>query len=99
MKLLRIYRSPRKGKKLRADFLQDDGSVSHTDFGATGYTDFTKILDKDLAYETRNRYWSRHRKEDGSALDSPGMLSLYILWGWTQDIRENATRYKNLFDI
>lgn len=99
MKLLRIYKSPRKGKKLRADFLQDNGTITHSDFGASGYTDFSRIQDKDLAYETRNRYWSRHKKEYGSAVDSPGMLSLFILWGWTQDIRENMTRYKKLYNI
>jgi hypothetical protein len=99
MKLLRIYKSPRKGKKLRADFLQDNGTITHTDFGASGYTDFSRIQNRDLAYETRDRYWSRHKKEYGSAVDSPGMLSLFILWGWTQDIRDNMTRYKKLYNI
>jgi hypothetical protein len=99
MKLLRVFSSPRKQKKLRAEFLQDDGSITHTDFGATGYMDFTMITNKELAEETRSRYWSRHRKEYGQDPDTPGMLSLFLLWGRSQNLRRNISEYKKLYNL
>jgi hypothetical protein len=99
MKLLRVYTSPRKGKKLRAEFEQDSGRITHTDFGATGYRDYTTIADKEEAKETRNKYWSRHRGELGNPIDSPGMLSLFILWGGSQSVSANVRHYKNMLHI
>jgi hypothetical protein len=99
MKLLRVYTSPRKGKKLRAEFEQDSGRITHTDFGASGYRDFTRIDDREEALKTRKKYWTRHAKELGNPVDSPGMLSLFILWGWTQSVAENIKRYKKMFNI
>jgi len=99
MKLIRVFSSPRKHKKLRAEFLQDDGWITHTDFGASGYMDFTMITNKELALETRTRYRSRHNKEYGQAPDTPGMLSLFILWGNSQNIRRNIAEYKKLYNL
>ena len=99
MKLLRVYDSAHKGKKLCAEFEQDDGRITHTNFGASGYRDFTTIENRDEAEVVRARYWTRHQKEVGNALDSPGMLSLFILWGWYQNRRMNIARYKKLFNI
>jgi hypothetical protein len=99
MKLLKVYKSPRSNKKLRAEFLQDNGHITHTDFGATGYRDFTTIQDKDEALHTRYKYWNRHRKEYGQEPDTPGMLSLFLLWGWSQNLNENIAKYKKLYNI
>jgi hypothetical protein len=99
MKLLRVYTSPRNGKKLRAEFQQDSGRITHTDFGAAGFRDYTLIEDKATADDVRRRYWARHRGELGNPPDSPGMLSLYILWGWSQNVEENVRRYKKMLHL
>ncbi len=89
-KFLRIGTSPIKGKKYRAYF--SDGS--HTDFGAKGYSDFTKHRDP----ARRQRYINRHRKREnwsrgGSGCKSAGSLSRFILWG-KGSLRENVAAYK-----
>lgn len=99
MKLLQVVPSPRKGKKLRAIFEQDDGRITHTDFGASGYRDFTIIDDYNEAVRTREKYWARHRKELGNDVDTPGMLSLFILWGRSQNVGANVRAYKKMFHL
>ena len=99
MRLLRIYKSPRLGKKLRAEFVLDNGRISHTDFGATGYRDFTTMPRTPEAQEVRRRYRLRHAKEEGSALNSPGMLSLGVLWGDHQSVAKNVAEYKRKHNI
>jgi hypothetical protein len=99
MRLLRVYKSPKLGKKLRAEFILDTGRISHTDFGASGYRDFTTIPRRPEALEVRRRYRIRHQKEEGSALNSPGMLSLHILWGEHQSVAQNVAEYKRKHHI
>lgn len=71
LKLLKIVKSPNKLKKYRAYF--SDGK--HTDFGSTGYSDFTKHRDP----ERKKRYISRHRsRENWKAPKTAGALSLYF---------------------
>lgn len=68
-----IRASPVAGKKLRATF--SDGTT--TDFGATGYSDYTKHGDK----ERRDAYIARHKKD--LATGDPtraGYLSMFVLW-------------------
>lgn len=73
LRLSKLSRSPIKGKKYRAHF--SDGT--HTDFGASGYSDFTKHKDP----SRMKRYLSRHKKrENWGNLKSAGALSRYILW-------------------
>lgn len=73
VRLLRVSRSPKKEKKLRAYF--SDGT--HTDFGAAGMSDYTKH--KDAA--RKERYIKRHsRNENWRNMKSAGALSRYILW-------------------
>ena len=98
MKLLRVVPSPLKTKKWRAEFVQN-GNKYNRDFGAKGYIDYTLIDNPVEAKETRERYWNRHKKELGSAPDSPGMLSLFILWGWSQDMKYNIAKYKKLYNL
>ena len=98
MKLLRVVPSPLKTKKWRAEF-ENNGTKYHRDFGAKGYIDYTLIEDPEVAKETRVRYWKRHGKEMGASPDSPGMLSLFILWGWSQDMKHNIAKYKKLYNL
>jgi hypothetical protein len=99
MRLLRVYKSPKIGKKLRAEFILDTGRISHTDFGALPYRDFTTMPHGPEALEVRRRYRIRHNKEEGSALNSPGMLSLHILWGEHQSVPKNVAEYKRKYKI
>ena len=88
-RFLRIGKSPIKGKKYRAHFA--DGT--HTDFGAVGYSDYTKHRDP----ARRQRYLTRHRKREnwsrGVGCKTAGSLSRFILWG-QGGLRENVAAYK-----
>ena len=73
LKLVDVTKSPAAGKKWRATF--SDGTT--TDFGATGYSDYTKHKDKDR----RDNYIARHKSD--LETDDPtraGYLSMFILW-------------------
>jgi len=73
IKLIEVKASPVSGKKLRAVF--SDGS--HTDFGASGYSDYTRHGDR----ERRDRYIERHAKDLRTADPTrAGYLSMFILW-------------------
>lgn len=90
IKLLDIKKSPIKGKKLRATFVLPNGKYKHTDFGASGMSDYTKHHDQDR----RQRYISRHTKDLNT--NDPmraGYLSMYILWN-KLTIRASIADYK-----
>jgi hypothetical protein len=91
LKLIKIVKSPISGKKLRAYF--SDGT--HTDFGATGYSDYTKHKDD----ERKKRYIDRHRKrENWKNPKSAGALSLYILWN-KKSLKASISDYKKRFNL
>lgn len=91
LKLIKIVKSPRSEKKLRAYF--SDGT--HTDFGATGYSDFT--LHKDP--ERRDRYDSRHkRREDWNNPKTAGSLSKWVLWN-KPSLKASISDYKRRFNL
>jgi hypothetical protein len=92
VKLVRIVKSPRTGKKFRAEF--DDGTG--TDFGSAGMDDYTITKDK----EQRDRYRARHRKDlDTNDPTRAGYLSYYILWGDSTDMARNVAAYKRRFNM
>ena len=91
MKLLDIKPSPLAKKKYRARF--SDGS--HTDFGAAGYSDFTKHNDE----ERKQRYLARHKKnETWSEPSSAGSLSRYVLWN-KPTLTASINDYKKKFNL
>lgn len=91
LKLVSIKKSPIPSKKLRAVF--SDGT--HTDFGATGYSDYT-IHKND---ERKNRYIQRHKsRENWKDPKSRGALSLYILWN-KKTLRASIADYKKRFKL
>jgi hypothetical protein len=95
MKLIRVEDSPIDGKKWRAIF-RDGDKIKHTDFGASGYEDYTQHHDK----ERRILYRERHQKD--LKTDDPtraGFLSYYILWGDSTDIKRNISSYKKRFSL
>lgn len=86
---MRLVKSPLKDKKWRMIF--DDGT--HTDFGATGYTDYT--LSKDPV--RKELYLDRHRKnENWNDPKSAGALSRWILWN-LPTIEASFKDYKRRF--
>jgi hypothetical protein len=86
LRLSKLSSSPIKGKKYRAQF--SDGT--HTDFGASGYSDYTKHKDP----SRMKRYLDRHRKrEDWNNLKSAGALSRYILWN-KPSLKASVADYK-----
>jgi len=95
MKLVRVEDSPIDGKKWRAIF-RDGDKMTHTDFGASGYTDYTLSGDK----EKRRLYRERHRKDlQSDDPTRPGFLSYYILWGDSTDIGTIIRSYKKRFSL
>ena len=91
LKLLKIVRSPRPEKKLRAYF--SDGT--HTDFGASGYSDFTRHRDPDR----RDRYDNRHKsREKWSSPKTAGALSKWILWN-KPSLKSSISDYKRRFNL
>ncbi len=90
-KLVKIVRSPRAEKKLRAYF--SDGT--HTDFGATGYSDFTKHKNP----SRKDRYDSRHKsRENWNNPKSAGSLSKYVLWN-KPSLKASISDYKKRFNL
>lgn len=91
VKLLKIVKSPNTLKKYRAYF--DNGR--HTDFGASGYEDFTTHKDVDR----RNRYDMRHKKhENWNDPFSAGALSKWILWN-KPSFEASVADYKKRFNM
>ena len=94
MTKLKITKSDKKDKKLKAVFTFDDGKTKTTHFGAKGMDDYTLTKDK----EARSRYRKRHKKDLKTGDPTrAGYLSYYILWGDSTSRRENIASYKRRF--
>jgi hypothetical protein len=94
MKLISIAVSPRAGKKWRATF-NHDGTVFHTDFGASGYQDFTQHKEPERA----RLYRLRHQKDlNTNNPTKAGYLSYYILWA-SPNFDLNVRNYKKMFHM
>jgi hypothetical protein len=92
MKLLRLVEAKNPAKKWRAEF--SDGSS--TEFGASGYQDYTQHKDP----ERRRLYRSRHAKD--LLTEDPtraGYLAFHILWGPSTSLARNIATYKRMFDL
>jgi hypothetical protein len=94
MKLIKIVKSDKAGKKMMAVFEQDSGRTKTVHFGASGMDDFTKTKDE----EQKKRYLDRHRKnENWNDPQSPGALSRWILWNKptkSASIKDYRRRFK-----
>lgn len=95
-------------KKWRAVFKTDQGKEKTTDFGASGYRDFTlinnktskfylpKVLDRNVV---RSSYRRRHKKD--LLTNDPtraGFLSYYILWN-KKSLKSSMADYKKKFNL
>ena len=91
VKLVSVKKSPIKGKKLRATF--SDGT--HTDFGYSGMSDYTKHKDP----ARMQRYLNRHKsRENWRNYKSRGSLSRYILWN-KPSLSASIADYKRRFNL
>lgn len=91
LKLVKISKSPNKNKKYRAVF----SSGKKVDFGANGYSDYTKHKDS----ERKTRYINRHKsRENWNDPTTPGSLSRFILWN-KPTLRSSIKDYKERFNL
>ena len=70
-----LKRSPRFGKKWRIITPQGE----NVDFGASGYSDYTKHKN----YERKERYVKRHQKRENwskTGISTAGFWSRWLLW-------------------
>lgn len=86
-----IVNSPRATKKFRAQW----SDLTHTDFGASGYSDYTIHHDK----RRRELYRLRHQRDHINDPYKAGALSWYILWGESIDFAQNVKSFKRLFNL
>ena len=95
MKLLKVIKSDRPGKKWMAIF-DNDGRKKTTHFGSSGMDDFLHTKDK----EQRSRYRERHKKdlETGDPTRA-GFLSYYLLWGESTSLQANLAAYRKRFHL
>ncbi len=94
LKLVKITKSPKKDKKYRAVFIKN-GREKSVDFGAKGYSDYTKHRDP----ERKKRYENRHRsRENWRDPTSAGALSRYVLWN-KPTFRASVSDYKRRFNL
>jgi hypothetical protein len=93
---VKISKSDKKDKKLKAVFTRDNGRTKTVHFGQAGADDYTITKDK----EQRKRYRARHQKDlkTGDYM-RPGYLSYYVLWGDSSSLASNIKSYKKRFNL
>jgi hypothetical protein len=94
MKLLRVEKSNKSGKKYMAIF-DNNGRTKTTHFGLVGANDFTLTGD----VKARDRYWQRHQKDlKTNDPTRAGYLSLFLLWNLTT-LEASIRDYKRRFGL
>jgi hypothetical protein len=94
LKLKRVRRSLKKGKKFDAVF-DKDGREKVVSFGAAGMSNYTKHKDS----KRMRRYLTRHRKrEDWNKPDTPGALSRWVLWN-KPSFEDSLADFKKRFNL
>jgi hypothetical protein len=95
MPSVKIGRSDRDGKKMKAVFIDHDGGKKTIHFGAEGMSDYTKNKDD----ERKKRYLARHKKnENWSDPKTAGSLSRHILWN-KKSLSASIADFKNKFNL
>jgi hypothetical protein len=96
LKLVKIARSPRPEKKLRAYF--SDGT--HTDFGAKGMQNYGGVgKERHLDENRKKSYIKRHKsRENWSSPKTAGALSRWILWN-KDTLQKSVADYKRRFNL
>ncbi len=92
---VKISRSPRKDKKLVAEFVYANGKTKKTHFGGRGYSDYTKHKDP----RRKERYLRRHqRNENWNDPTTAGALSRWILWN-KPNLNASIQDFENRFNL
>ena len=96
LKLKSIKPSHKKDKKWDATFVYPDGHTKVVPFGQKGYSDYTKHKDK----TRKKRYINRHSGmgEHWNKPDTPGALSLHVLWN-KPSFRASVADFKKRFNL
>jgi hypothetical protein len=103
LKLVNVVKAE-DGKHKWVAVFEKEGRTKHVPFGAYGMKDYTlssgnKESNTD-AMHRRDRYLERHHKDLRTlSPDKAGMLSYFILWGKSRNIKENIQDYKRMFGI
>jgi len=93
---VKITKSYKKEKKLKAVFTYPDGKTKTTHFGQSGADDYTLTKDKDA----RERYRKRHKKDlKTNDFTRAGYLSYYVLWGDSSNLKTAIKDYKKRFKL
>lgn len=96
VKLIKVEKSKNPKFKYTAFFEKDNKKTKKTNFGASGYSDYTIHKDK----ERRTRYRNRHLKDlKTNDPTRAGYLSYYLLWGDSTSLKENISNYKKKFNL
>jgi len=95
MKLVKIVKSSKAGKKMDAHFITDKNRTKVVSFGSAGMDDFTKTKD----VEQQKRYIARHHSnENWSSPMTAGALSRYVLWS-APTLAGGIANYKARFKL
>ena len=93
---IEISKASNPNKKYKAVIQQASGRNKTVQFGAAGYSDYTKHKDP----ERKQRYLNRHKKtENWSDYNAAGFYATHILWNKptiTESIKDTNNRFKNL---
>lgn len=90
-----LSKSEDKTKKLNVKFYDKSKLIKSVDFGAKGYSDYTKHKDD----RRKDRYLKRHIKnEDWNNYMTAGSLSRYILWN-KKTLKDSIIDYSKRFKL
>lgn len=105
---MKLFKSPIKGRKLRAVFYKDKAmkdEIKSTDFGAKSYRDYTLMHQKKSSYyepssternKVKKLYQTRHKGDNLEDPTSAGALSWYVLWN-KPTLKASVLDYKTQF--
>jgi len=100
MKLLKVVKSEKQGKKWKAIFKLDNGKEKTTHFGFDNPKDLKNDYTLNKDKERRERYRKRHQKD--LKTNNPlraGYLSYFLLWGNSTSLKQNIKDYKKKFKL
>lgn len=92
MKFISLEPSTKKDKKYEIKFSNPD-KIIH--FGSRNSKTYLDHNDKNI----RQNYINRHRVRENWNIVSPGSLSLYLLWGPTNNLKTNLYFFLDVFGI
>lgn len=100
MKLLKVVKSEKQGKKWKAIFKLDNGKEKTTHFGFKNPNDLKNDYTLHKDKERRRRYRIRHEKDlKTNDPTRAGYLSYFLLWGNSTSLKQNIKDYKKKFKL